>query len=163
MHTRLQVTGMLHLKERGLFVVYGNVVDGVVAAGQHVVVPQGLDALVETVEPVHVGRGGGIGLTFRYVDAGQLGEWVRLPLVGAELVLGGREDAQCPYRVGDDVRYVPSQRGRAQSLHTDLERLVPGQIYRIVRLDRHAYIVLEGFESAGGGGIYWTEFSSVVG
>jgi hypothetical protein len=61
-----------------------------------------------------------------------------------------------PFRVGDMVRYTPSDRGH--DLDVMSERLVRGQAYRIERIEKDRYIVVEGYRHPGGG-IYWTEFS----
>jgi hypothetical protein len=41
---------------------------------------------------------------------------------------------------------------------TSFSALVPGNTYKVVKIVRDVYIVLEGFENAAGGGTYWTEF-----
>ena len=61
-----------------------------------------------------------------------------------------------PFRVGDMVRYAPSDRGYALDVMS--ERLVRGHIYRIERIEKDSYIVVEGYRHPGGG-LYWTEFS----
>ena len=43
---------------------------------------------------------------------------------------------------------------------TDLSALKPGNKYKIVRVDDGVSVVVEGFENAVGGGLYWTEFSA---
>jgi hypothetical protein len=43
---------------------------------------------------------------------------------------------------------------------TQWAALKPGERYKIVRIDRDAYVVPEGFENAVGGGVYWSEFSA---
>ena len=43
---------------------------------------------------------------------------------------------------------------------TDLAALQPGNKYKIVRIDEDVSVVVEGFENAVGGGLYWTEFSA---
>ena len=42
---------------------------------------------------------------------------------------------------------------------TDLATLKPDEKYRIVRIEDDVYVVVEGFENAVTGGLYWTEFS----
>jgi hypothetical protein len=42
---------------------------------------------------------------------------------------------------------------------TDFAALIPGNRYKIVRIDNGVYVVVEGFENAVGGGLYWAEFS----
>lgn len=65
----------------------------------------------------------------------------------------------CPFSVGELVVYQPTDRGRKLVNHTDLAVLVPGNKYRIIRIDRGVYVVVEGFEKATPAGLYWTEFS----
>jgi len=38
---------------------------------------------------------------------------------------------------------------------------VRGQAYRVSSIKKGRYVVLEGFETASGGGIYWTEFALI--
>ena len=66
---------------------------------------------------------------------------------------------KCPFAVGSVVVYRPSARGRGLGVMTDLAKLVPGQKYKIAKIEDGIYIVPEGFETAVGGGLYWTEFS----
>ena len=66
----------------------------------------------------------------------------------------------CPFKVGDTVVYRPSNRGRGLGVMTDLAALQPGNKYKIVRIDEDVSVVVEGFENAVGGGLYWTEFSA---
>lgn len=65
-----------------------------------------------------------------------------------------------PFQVGDLVVYRPSNEGRGRTIMTDLGNLVPGNRYKISRIDKGVYVVLEGFENATAGGLYWTEFSA---
>lgn len=65
----------------------------------------------------------------------------------------------CPFKVGESVVYRPSERGRGAVIMTDLSALKPGNSYKIVRIDRGVCLVVEGFENAAGGGLYWAEFS----
>jgi hypothetical protein len=67
---------------------------------------------------------------------------------------------QCPFKVGDTVVYRPSDRGRGLGVMTDFAALEPGNQYKIARIDNSVYVVLEGFENAVGGGLYWTEFTT---
>lgn len=67
---------------------------------------------------------------------------------------------KCPFKVGDTVVYRPSTRGRGLVIMTDLAALKPGNKYKIVRIDDDVSVVVEGFENAVGGGLYWTEFSA---
>jgi hypothetical protein len=66
---------------------------------------------------------------------------------------------KCPFKVGDTVVYRPSSRGHALDIMID-PQLQKGRSYKIVRIDKDVYVVVEGFENAAGGGIYWTEFSA---
>jgi hypothetical protein len=67
---------------------------------------------------------------------------------------------KCPFEVGSVVIYRPSGKGRGAIIMTDLSRLAPGQKYKIAKIEDGIYIIPEGFETAIGGGLYWTEFSS---
>jgi hypothetical protein len=64
----------------------------------------------------------------------------------------------CEFKVGDVVIYRPSPEGRGRSLMTDLGNLQPGARYRIARIVKDTYLILEGFESSPTGGLHWTEF-----
>jgi len=64
----------------------------------------------------------------------------------------------CPFKVGDTVIYEPSNRGRGLVLHTEYSALEPGHKYKVVGVDKDAYVVLEGFEHVRAGGLHWTEF-----
>jgi hypothetical protein len=66
---------------------------------------------------------------------------------------------ECPFKVGDSLVYKPSDRGRGLCVMTDFADLVPGNRYTVARIDEGLYVVPRGFESATGGGLYWTEFS----
>lgn len=67
---------------------------------------------------------------------------------------------KCPFKVGDTVIYRPTDKGRGSVIMTDLAALKPGNKYKIVRIDEGISVVVEGFENAIGGGLYWTEFSA---
>ena len=67
---------------------------------------------------------------------------------------------KCPFKVGQTVVYRPSNRGKGLDVMTDFARLKTGERYKIARIDRDVYLVIEGFENATGGGLYWTEFSA---
>lgn len=67
---------------------------------------------------------------------------------------------KCPFTVGDVVVYRPTLKGRGAVIMTDLAALKPGNKYKIVRIDEGISVVVEGFENAVGGGLYWTEFSA---
>jgi hypothetical protein len=68
----------------------------------------------------------------------------------------------CPFKANDIVVYRPSAAGRGKSVMTDFARLEPGKRYRVVRIEKNAYLVLEGFESSAAGGLYWTEFEPAI-
>jgi hypothetical protein len=61
---------------------------------------------------------------------------------------------KCPFKAGDYVVYKPSQRG-----HDQIDGIRPeiGKKYRVVKIARENYVVLDGYQHPGGG-IYWTEF-----
>lgn len=65
--------------------------------------------------------------------------------------------SMCTFKVGEVVTYRPTQIGRDKSLHTDFAELKPGSLYKIARIEKEAYVVLEGYEGPEGG-LYWTEF-----
>jgi hypothetical protein len=65
---------------------------------------------------------------------------------------------ECPFKVGDWVIYKPTSRGRDLIIMTDLAKLVPGQKYKVSRIDDGVYVVVEGFENAIPSGLYWSEF-----
>jgi hypothetical protein len=67
-------------------------------------------------------------------------------------------DKGCPFKVGEMVIYQPTERGRGLEVMTDLASLEPGAVYKIARIDKGSYVVLEGYENSVGGGLYWTEF-----
>jgi hypothetical protein len=67
-------------------------------------------------------------------------------------------DKECPFKVGETVIYQPTKRGRGLIIMTALAALKAGGSYKIARIDRGNYVVIEGFENAAGGGLYWTEF-----
>ena len=66
----------------------------------------------------------------------------------------------CPFKVGDTVIYKPSFRGRALDVMTGLAGLKPGEKYKVARIEKGYYVVVEGFENNPGGGLYWTEFAA---
>ena len=70
---------------------------------------------------------------------------------------------KCPFKVGDDILYKPSFEGLGQSVMTDLRALKPGKKYKVVQIVDDFYVVVEGFESSPGGGLYWTEFEKTKG
>jgi hypothetical protein len=65
-----------------------------------------------------------------------------------------------PFKAGDVVVYRPSPAGRGKSVMTDLKNLQAGQRYRVARVEREDFLVLEGFESSPTGGLHWTEFGT---
>lgn len=54
--------------------------------------------------------------------------------------------------------YKPSSRGHALD---DADLLEIGKIYRIERIEKENYIVVEDYHHPGGG-IYWTEFKGIT-
>lgn len=70
---------------------------------------------------------------------------------------------KCPFKAGDTVVYRPTLKGRGAIIMTELAALKPGGQYRIVRIDEGVSVVVEGFENAVGGGLYWTEFELAQG
>jgi len=46
---------------------------------------------------------------------------------------------------------------------TDLAKLEAGRTYKVARIDKETYVVVEGFGKSTPSGIYWTEFSAVGG
>jgi hypothetical protein len=70
-------------------------------------------------------------------------------------------ETTCPFLAGDEVRYSPSSRGRGLVIMTGLPALEPGKIYRIAKIEKRVYVVLEGFECDSAGGLYFSEFSAV--
>jgi len=60
----------------------------------------------------------------------------------------------CPFKVGDWIVYKPSFRGRNLQ---EGDFLLPGQKYKVERIDKGLYVVVTG-ENHPGGGLYWTEF-----
>jgi hypothetical protein len=68
-------------------------------------------------------------------------------------------DGQCPYQVGDTVRYTPSAKGLALSvMDAPEETLVVGNTYTIESIVRGRYVVVAGYQHPGGG-LFWTEFT----
>jgi len=65
----------------------------------------------------------------------------------------------CPFKIGDKVVYLPSNKGKAYDATTPpFERLVSGQEYIIDKIQNSSYIIVKGYNHPGGG-MYWTEFS----
>lgn len=64
---------------------------------------------------------------------------------------------QCPFQVGDKVRYQPTERGYALDAMSD--RLKPGETYTVEAVEDGNYIVVCGYKHPGGG-IHWTEFKA---
>jgi hypothetical protein len=68
-------------------------------------------------------------------------------------------DNKCPYHVGDEVLYTPSQKGMGLSANDSPEhKLVAGKAYTIESIQKESYVVVVGY-SHPGGGLYWTEFT----
>ena len=68
----------------------------------------------------------------------------------------------CPFRAGELVTYSPSDHDLGHLVMTEYANLKRGGTYRIARIDKDVYLVLEGFEKAAGGGLFWTLFSKVA-
>ena len=65
---------------------------------------------------------------------------------------------RCPFKAGDLVVYRPSDHGfAAEVMGSATERLVPGHVYRVARIEGEKYVVVEGHNHPGGG-LFWTEF-----
>jgi hypothetical protein len=64
---------------------------------------------------------------------------------------------KCPFKVGDSVVYQPSDKG----YYSDPPewRLESGKKYKIEKIEKDNYFIVEGYKHPGGG-IYWTEFSA---
>lgn len=62
--------------------------------------------------------------------------------------------SNCVFKQGDWVVYKPSSRGHGLD---DADRLEIGKTYRVERIEKANYVVVEGYRHPGGG-IYWTEF-----
>jgi hypothetical protein len=68
----------------------------------------------------------------------------------------------CPFEVGDMVIYRPSARGLATDIiSSPSQQLIPGATYRILEVQKNAYVIVEGYITTRGG-IYWTEFKAAV-
>ena len=68
------------------------------------------------------------------------------------------DQPKCPYSVGDSVVYDPTEKGYfSDVMASPAGRLVRRKMYRIERIEKDFYVVVEGY-SHPGGGIYWTEF-----
>jgi len=74
--------------------------------------------------------------------------------------MGPSEVERCPFKVGDVVIYRPSARGKGLSAN-DRPEWNPkiGEAVRIVKIEKGAYLVVEGYAHLGGG-THWTEFSA---
>ena len=63
-----------------------------------------------------------------------------------------------PFRVGDRVRYRPSEKGLALDANfSGTQRLIPGHEYVVKAIQDGSYVLVEG-DTHPGGGLYWTEF-----
>lgn len=69
------------------------------------------------------------------------------------------KSTHCPFRVGQLVRYSPSDRGYGEDVMFD-GRLKIGGIYSIVEIQDKDYVLVEGYNHPGGG-LYWSEFQEV--
>jgi hypothetical protein len=70
------------------------------------------------------------------------------------------EPTNCPFSVGQVVRYRPSLKGEGLAAN-DPAWTTPksGAAVRIAAIERGKYVVCEGYDHPGGG-TYWTEFSA---
>lgn len=64
---------------------------------------------------------------------------------------------KCPFKQGEFVTYSPSRRGHGLD---DADLLEIGKTYRIDRIEKDNYVVVDGYCHPGGG-IYWTEFKKL--
>ena len=65
------------------------------------------------------------------------------------------------FKIGDEVVYTPSLRGRDLLVMTDFAQLVPKNHYIIVGIDDFEYLILKGFENCIPRSIHWSEFSPI--
>ena len=96
MTARFLVEAAFPLSSRGVFVVHGQILDGIIRRGQRVQRPQGLDATVDEIGFVLISVNEGRenpSLAFKYQDDAQLARWEGLSLVGQTLLL---EDGELP-------------------------------------------------------------------
>ena len=71
-----------------------------------------------------------------------------------------KKDDLCPFKVGQNVIYMPSQRGKdLLVMSSENQKLIPGELYEIDQVLDDLYVVPKGY-SHPGGGLYWTEFKS---
>jgi hypothetical protein len=67
-------------------------------------------------------------------------------------------EPDCPFHVGDTVRYQPSGRGRGlEVMSSPQELLTPGKTYIVESIQGGKYLVVQGYKHPGGG-LYWAEF-----
>lgn len=66
------------------------------------------------------------------------------------------ENNKCPFKVGMNVKFIPSE--RTKGLYQDIERfgLQPGNIYHIIEIKNETYLYFKE-----GGGWPWNEFQIV--
>jgi hypothetical protein len=64
----------------------------------------------------------------------------------------------CPYRPVQTVIYRPSAKGWDCRLPD--QRLEPGKEYVVREIVKDVYVVVEGYNSVGGG-LFWSEFIAV--
>jgi len=68
----------------------------------------------------------------------------------------------CPFKPGDWVIYRPTKRGHDLDVMTNVhDQLERGERYRVSKIERGDYVVVENYKHPGGG-IYWTEFVPVT-
>jgi hypothetical protein len=70
------------------------------------------------------------------------------------------DEKKCPFKAGDVVVYRPTLRGKGLNAMTDLSALKARNKYKISRIVKEVYLVVEGFENSPTGGLFWTEFSA---
>ena len=61
---------------------------------------------------------------------------------------------KCPFKIGDEVLYCPSNRGH---VYDNDDLLEIGKKYKVSMIEQLYYVVVEGYNHPGGG-IYWTKF-----
>jgi hypothetical protein len=65
----------------------------------------------------------------------------------------------CPFKPGEFVIYRPTQRGRdLDIMFAPSGQLVSGQTYRVQKIEKEFYVLVEGYDHPSGG-VYWTEFA----
>lgn len=62
---------------------------------------------------------------------------------------------KCPFKIGDRVKFTPSDRTRGLYQNIESHGLIPGNIYKIVKIKDGTYLYF-----SEGGGWPWNEFES---